>query len=122
MDEVLDYRRQNYSIHRNYSLSVRSFARELSLMPEEERRAKFDQRQEELKSAAEAIRRASWDAWKKPLAFGLTLAGAGLAFYHSGEPIAAAIAGAAAALGFQPAKEADTGIYSYLFSARRSLQ
>ena len=58
MDEVLYFRNQNYSGHRNYSLSVRRFARELSLMPVDEREGAFDQRQEELDEATQAIRNA----------------------------------------------------------------
>ena len=39
IDEVLDFRREHYSMHRNYRLSVRTFARELAAMPAEEREA-----------------------------------------------------------------------------------
>ena len=63
MDEVLDFRNQNYSQHRKYSLSVRSFARELSLMPTEERQTVFEQRQEELNEVAREIRNANRKAW-----------------------------------------------------------
>lgn len=38
-DEVLDFRRQNIAAHKRYMLSVRKFAMELSLMPDEERKS-----------------------------------------------------------------------------------
>ena len=44
IDEILDFRQQHCHQHRNYILSVRAFARELSLMPSDEREAKFEQR------------------------------------------------------------------------------
>ena len=120
MDEVLDFRKQNYPQHRAYRLSVRRFARELSLMPAEERAAAFEQRQEELKDAAHAIESASVNAWKKPISFGLKLAGAAWTL-HTGDPIGAALAGAGSILEDQSTKTDEIGVYSYLFTARQSL-
>ena len=120
MDEVLDFRRQNYSLHRNYSLSVRKFARELSFMPAEEREAEFEKRQDELDDATRAIKKASRKAWKKPVSFGISLAGAAWAF-QSGDPTAAAIALSGALFGFQSEKAEDLGVYSYIFSAQQTL-
>ena len=123
MDEVLDFRSQNYSQHRNYSLSVRRFARELSLMPVEERQPAFEQRQEELDDAARTIRSASRKAWGRPVSFAIGLAGAGVAL-QGGEIVGGAIAaagGVAAFLLSMADKGQDAGVYSYVFSARRSL-
>ena len=120
MDEVLDFRRQNYSLHRNYSLSVRTFARDLSFMPVEEREAEFGKRQDELDDAARAIKKASCKAWRRPASFGISLIGAAWAFY-SGDPITAAIVGAGALIGFPSDTAEDLGVYSYLFSAQQSL-
>lgn len=69
MDEILDFRKQHYSQHRKYVLSVRRFARELSLMPAEERDLYFEQRQEELDDAARALRRVNRVAWKRAISF-----------------------------------------------------
>lgn len=123
LDEVLDFRNQNYSQHRNYSLSVRRFARELSLTPLEERQAAFEQRQEELDDAARAIRSASRKAWGRPVSFAISLAGAYVAI-QGGEIAGGAIAaagGIAAFLLSMADKEEDAGVYSYIFSARTSL-
>ena len=120
MEEILDFRRQNYSQHRNYSLSIRKFARELSLMPVEERQAIFEQRQEELDDAARALKRVHRLAWKKSISFGISLAGAAWT-YHTGDPIGAAIAGAGATFGLLPSQSDEVGVYSYLISAQRTL-
>ncbi len=120
LEEILDFRQQNYAQHRDYSLSVRKFARELSLMPPEERQAVFEQRQEELDDAASALKKVNRIAWRKPISFGISFAGAAWT-YHSGDPIGAAIAGASATFGMPPNKSDEVGVYSYLISARRAL-
>lgn len=120
IEEVLDFRQQHYSQHRNYSLSVRKFARELSLMPVEERYLSLEQRQEELDEAARALRKLGWKTWRKPVSFAISFAGATWTYY-SGDSLGALIAGAAAAIGALPAHENQVSVYSYLFSARQSL-
>ena len=119
IQEVLDFREQNYSLHRDYRLAVRRFARELSQMPEDERNASFEQRQEELNEIAEAIRSMSLKAWRTRASFGLTISGIGLT---AGEhPIGPVLSIVGALLGLSSAKERESGVYSYLFSAQRSL-
>ena len=120
MEEILDFRKQNYSQHRDYSLAVRKFARELSLMQPEERLASFERRQEELDDAARDLKKLNRTAWKKPVSFGITLAGSAWT-YHSGDPIGAVIASAGAIFGIFPDKSDEVGVYSYLISARRTL-
>ncbi len=123
IDEVLDFRNQNYSQHRKYSLGVRSFARELSLMPTEERQVAFEQRQEELDDVAREIRSANRKAWGRPVSFAISLAGAAWTL-QSGEPTGASIAAAGGVAGFlfsRADRSQEGGVYSYLFSARRSL-
>lgn len=120
VDEILDFRRQNYSQHRGYSLLVRKFARELSLMPPEERETAFEQRQEELDVAASALRKLNRMAWKKPISFGISLAGAAWNL-QSGNPIGAAIATVGAVVGTLPDKRDEGSVYSYILSAGRSL-
>ena len=120
MDEVLDFREQNYVQRRDYRLAVRSFARELSRMPEDERQDAFERRQDELDDAARAIKKASWEAWRKPASFSFGLAGAALTFL-AGNPVGAAIAAAGSAIaGIPSARANEIGVYSYLFSARQS--
>ena len=120
MEKILDFRQQNYSQHRDYSLLVRKFARELSLMPPEERQAAFEQRQEELDQAARALRRLNRRAWKKPISFGISLAGAAWNYY-TGDPIGAFIAGTGAVVGMLPDQLGEVGVYSYLMSAQETL-
>ena len=122
MDEILDFRRQHYAQHRKYVLSVRRFAHELSLMPAEERSHAFEERQEELDDAARALRRMNRVAWKRAISFGISLAGAAWTL-HSGDPIAAAIAGAGAAYGVVTGEGSrsmsnEVGVYSYIMSAK----
>ena len=120
IEKILDFRQKNYSQHRDYSLLVRKFARELSLMPPEERQSVLEQRQEELDAAASALRKLNRMAWKKPISFGISLAGAAWT-YHSGNPIGAAITGAGALVGMLPDKRDEGSVYSYILSAGRSL-
>ena len=119
-EEVLDFRTQHYTQHRDYSLSVRKFARDLSLMPVDERQASFEQRKEELDEAAHALGKLSMSAWRKPISFGLGLAGAAWTV-QSGDPIAALLTGASALFGNIPAQENEVGVYSYLIRAQKGL-
>ena len=117
MDEILDFRRQNYSMHRQYCLSARQFARELSRMPSDERQLAFEQRQEELEEAARNLRKLHRKAWRKPISIGLSLTGAAWTLV-SGDPIGAAVAGAGALFGAMSSRSAEVGVYSYLYSAK----
>lgn len=117
IDEVLDFRKENIKAHRRYSLSVRKFALELSLMPEKDRKKTFDLRQSELDEIASDLRKTARKAWKKPASFGLTLVGAA-ASAAAGHPILAALAVGAAALRYEGAKKPNAEAYSYLFNAQ----
>ena len=121
MNEILDFRKENYSQHRDYRLSVLKFARELSQMPAEDRYATFEQRQEELDDAASALRKLHRSAWLKPVSFGIGFAGAAWSVY-SGNPIGGLIAAAGAISGLLSSQPEDSGVYSYLFSAKNSLR
>ena len=114
MDELLDYRRQNYSQHRDYILMVRQFAHDLSVMDTDERNAKFEQREEELNAAAQKLRNNSRNAWKRPASLGLCLSGL---FWsaHTADPIPAILGAASAILGYD-SRTYELGVYSYLFS------
>ncbi len=117
VDEILDFRQQNYSQHRNYILSVRQFAHELSRMPQDEREAKFEQRQEELDALSHELRKIYRGSWKKPISFGVALVGAAWTL-HSGDRIGAAIASIGVLIGMLPDQSKEIDIYSYLFSAK----
>ena len=118
IDEILDFRKQHYRQHRDYILSVRAFARELSLMPPDEREAKFEQRQEELKALSYDLRSIYRGFWKTPFSFGIGLVGAAWAAYK-GDPIAGALAALAAGQSLIPDKPTEVGVYSYLISAKQ---
>lgn len=118
MDEILDFRKQNYRQHRNYIQSVRDFARELSSIPEGERQVKYEQRQEELEDLSNDLRKISLRSWKKPITFGIGLTGAALA-YQSENSIAAILSAASTTVGMMSDKPKEVNVYSYLFSAKR---
>ena len=118
MDEVLDFRKENYRQHRDYILSVRAFARELSLMPPDEREARFEQRQEELKALSHDLRRIYRSSWNTRLSFGLGLAGAAWAATQ-GDPIAGALTALVAVSTLIPDEPTEVECYSYLISARQ---
>ena len=118
VDEILDFRKQNYSQHRNYILSVRQFARELSLMPQDEREAKFEQRQEELDALSHELRKIYLGSWNKPIAFGVALVGAAWTL-HSGDPIGAVISGVGTLMVKLSEKPNKVDVYSYLISTKR---
>ena len=120
IDEILDFRQQHYCQHRDYILSVRAFARELSLMPPDERESKFEQRQEKLKALSHDLRRIYRGSWRTPISFGLGLAGAAWAA-NQGDPIAGALAALAAVPALIPDEPKEVGVYSYLISAKRRL-
>ena len=117
IDEVLDFRQQNYCQHRDYIQSVRDFARELSRMPFDEREVKFKQRQEELEERSSTLRKIYQGSWKKPITFGISLTGAVWA-YQSGDPIASALSASAAVVGMLPDESNEIDVYSYLISAK----
>lgn len=117
IDEILDFRQQYYCQHRDYILSVRAFARELSLMPPDERKAKCEQRREELKALSHDLRRIYRGSWKEAFSFGIGLAGAAWAA-NQGDPIAGALAALAAVPVLIPEQPKEVGVYSYLISAK----
>jgi hypothetical protein len=52
IDEVLDFRRENYNTYREYSRDIRRFVWELSDMPPEQRQDAFEERQSRLEEIA----------------------------------------------------------------------
>jgi hypothetical protein len=116
IDEVLDFRKQNFAEHRSYCLKARQFAQDLSHMSDEERATAFDIRQSELDQIAKDLRTRATKAWKKPGAFGLTLTGAAIGL-ATGHPLAAAFSLGAAVLNYASPQKPAMGAYSYLFRA-----
>lgn len=116
IQEILAFRKEHYSDHRNYSLSVRKFARELSLMPKDERSKAFEARQEELNDLASKLLKLARGAWNKPACFAISLSGAAWT-YTTGDPIGAAIAAGGSMLGLVGGDTVEVGAYSYLFNA-----
>ena len=118
IDEILDFRQQHYRQHRDYILSVRTFARELSLMPSDERKARFEQRQAELKVLSYDLRRIYRGTWKELCSVGIGLVGAAW-IASKGDPIAGALTALAAGTALIPDKSKEVGSYSYLISAKQ---
>ncbi len=117
VDEILDFRQQNYSQHRDYISSVREFARDLSKMQQDEREVKFEQRQEELKDLSQELKKIYRGSWKQSTSFGITLVGAAWTM-HNGDPIGAAISSIGALMGILSEKPNMVDVYSYLFSVK----
>ena len=116
IDEVLAFRKEHYSQHRDYRLAVRRFARELSEMPSEERPAVFEQREEELKDAASALSREHQALWKRGTTFALGLLGTAVNLLSGNIP-GAAMGATKTVLDATGGNPTDLGSYSYLFEA-----
>jgi len=117
ISEILDFREENLSLHRNYVLSVRRFVRELSAMDEAERNATFQARQDEIDEIGNELRKVSRSAWKTPASFTLGITGAVWTLV-SGDLLGAVLAGGGAITGLSATESADAGAYTYLFNSR----
>lgn len=116
LDEVLAFRSEHRAAHQKYARAVRGFARELSLMPEAERKAAFTDRQSEIEDLASDLRRNARRAWRQPASFALGLAGAAWTF-SSGNPIGALLAAGALAVRGWGGTGREAGAFSYVFAA-----
>jgi len=117
LDEVLDFRQMHLKQHRRYLRSVRKFARELSLMSEEERSCAFSDRQAELDDLASDLKKTARSAWKRPASFAVGLAGASWT-YATGDATGALLAASALLAGGMGQAENEAGAFSYLFAVR----
>jgi cold shock CspA family protein len=117
LDEVLAFKTEYADQHQRYIRSIRKFTREVSLLPEGDREAVFEERQDELNDLANDLRKKSRVAWRKPASFVLGLAGAYWSF-HTGDPMAALLTGGALAAGGVDKTGGDAGAYSYIFAAQ----
>ena len=119
MDEVLDFRKENYCKHRDYIQSVRDSARELSFLPLGEREVKFEQRQEELADLSAGLRKIYRGSWKRRMfSFAIGVTGATWAAFD-GDPLAGALTALAAGAGLIPDGPKEVDVYSYLISAKQ---
>jgi hypothetical protein len=116
LDEVLSFRTSHKEAHRNDIRSVRRFARELSLMPEQERVAAFAERQAELDELASDLKRIARAAWKRPVSFAVSIAGAAWTAI-TGDPIGALLAAGATLAAGMGKESKEVGAFSYLFAA-----
>lgn len=119
IDEILDFRRQNYTQFQKYRDSIKLFASEISALPDDKRDIAFRMRQDELDALGSDLKKVSRNAWRKPAAFGLTLVGATVNATMGGNPILSALAAGAAALNYTPMSKPKLGAYSYVFQAAR---
>jgi len=117
LDEVLDFRNQHREEHRRYIRSLRRFARELSLLPAEEQRGAFADRQAELDDYAAEVKRASRTAWRKQATVAIGLAGA--AWTMTNDPVAALFAASGALIPSSREAGGEYGAFSYLLSAHQ---
>jgi hypothetical protein len=122
LDDVLEFKRENGRERRRYMANLRTFALELSLLPEVDRARALRDRRAELQDQARDLRALALAAWKSPkdvTGFGLGFAGAAwsLASYS---PVPAALGILGAGLKMLPSG-ANGSVYSYLFRAGRSL-
>jgi hypothetical protein len=76
-------------------------------------------RRAEIEDIASDLKKKGRAAWKRPASFALGAAGAAWTAV-TGDPIGAILGGGASLL-TQDSTEGETGVYSYLFRARREL-
>ena len=117
INEVVAFRKEHYSQHRKYSKCARNFVSELGEIDPKDRNLAFEARQEELESIASDLRKLARRTWRKHASFSLSLAGAAWSLY-TGNPVGGVLAAAAAVAGISSKNKVETGVYSYLFSAR----
>ena len=122
LDEVLDFRKENFKAHRTYVRAVRKLTRELSSLPEKDREDELENRREELQDLANSLKSTSRKAWKRPAGFAIGMAGA----FWKCLPVNAAgahdfigplLTAAGLLVGLKGNEKVDTGAYSYLFQA-----
>jgi hypothetical protein len=119
LDEVLAYRREHLAAHRRYAANVRRFVRDLSLLPDTERKREFEGRENEIRDVADSLHRLSKKAWKRPAGFALSIAGAAWTV-KTGDPLGAALSIGGAILGLE-STSAEAGAYSYIFRVGKHL-
>jgi hypothetical protein len=119
LDEVLAFRAEHGSEFRAYARGLRRTVRDLATVPREEHQALLDDRREEIREQAEALRRGPLRTLGATAGVALGLAG-GTASAMAGDPLGGLLSAAAAATGVATALGAPTiTSYSYLFAIGR---
>ncbi len=116
MDEVLGFRETYRKEHRAYIRSIRKLTRDLSTLPEEERKEVLKDRREELQELSNNLKTVSRKEWKRPASFAIGMAGA-VWKLGSHDYVGALLAAAAGLLGAKSKEKIETGAYSYIFRA-----
>jgi hypothetical protein len=122
LDEVLDFRKQNFKAHRAYVRAVRKLTRELSWLSEDEREDALDTRRQEIQDLANDLKSTSRKAWKRRAGFAIGMAGAFWKFLGTDKAgahdyVGLLLTAAGLLVGLKGAEKVDTGAYSYLFQA-----
>jgi hypothetical protein len=117
LNEVLGFRTTYRREHREYMESIRRFSQELSQMPEHERAKAFADRKAKLQDLRNDLEKIAWAAWRKPLSFGLAIAG-GFWTVHTGDTIGGLLVGTGALVGGIDAPANQVGAFNFIFSAR----
>lgn len=117
IDEVLGFRRENYSAYRAYVIALRRFMRESTALPiNEQDRLQVDRRREIDELRRDVLERAR-RAWRRPASFGLGLAGCLWLLGH-GDAVGGLIAMGLGLTGLGEVDRRELGAYSYLFAAQ----
>ena len=122
LDEVLDFRKENFQAHRAYVRAVRKLTRELSRLPQSEREEELETRREEIQDLTNSLKSTSRKAWKRPAGFAIGMAGAFWKFLGTDKAgahdfVGPLLTAAGLLIGLKGAEKVDTGAYSYLFQA-----
>jgi hypothetical protein len=120
MNEVLDFRAKNLTQHRAYARSIREFIREIHDIPTADRAKTFEDRQSEIRDLAADLKTVARQAWKRPAAFALTIAGTAAGFGSGG--LAAGVLGILGAIAGYEKPAAPVSAYSYLFNSAKYLR
>jgi len=119
LDEVLAFRAEHGREFRAYARGLRRTVRELAAVPTEEQQTLLDDRREEIREQAEALRRGPLRALGAVGVVALGLAG-GTASAVAGDTVGGLLSAAAAASGVAAAVGGQAMTpYSYLFAMRR---
>jgi hypothetical protein len=115
LDELLSFRTEHQNEYQRYARSVRSFVRQLSLIPTEDRPSAERDRRAEIEDLASDLKAAGRKAWKRPASFAIGAAGAAWTIF-TGDVLGGLLGGGAALIGAD-ADSTETGVFTYLFRA-----
>ena len=120
LDDVLAFREENIGPYRRYARDVREFITRLGPLDPDDRARQFADRRDDLAEQAEALRRLSRKAWRRPIAsLMIGAVGAAWATAH-GDPVSALIQLGQGVVGAAPT-EARPSAYSYVFRVQERL-